>query len=55
VSEVLPFRKPEREDPHLAGHALCIGCEALTAYLREGRLHLKCMSCGTEQTEAVFG
>lgn len=31
------------------------GCEALTAYLREGRFHLKCMSCGTEQTEAVFG
>lgn len=31
------------------------GCEALTAYLRKGRFHLKCMSCGTEQTEAVFG
>lgn len=100
-AEVVPFRKPEREDPHLAGHALCIGCrhewaavapvgtwqlecpscatlkgvwrypcggavgdaifrcgcgcEALTAYLHAGRFHLKCMSCGTEQTEAVFG
>lgn len=31
------------------------GCEALTAYLRGGRFYLKCMSCGTEQTEAVFG
>lgn len=31
------------------------GCEALTAYKHHGRFHLKCMSCGTEQTEAVFG
>ncbi len=31
------------------------GCEALTAYKRAGLFHLKCMSCGTEQTNAVFG
>ena len=31
------------------------GCEALTAYMHERHFRLKCMSCGTEQTEAVFG
>jgi hypothetical protein len=31
------------------------GCEALTAYLRDRRFYLKCMSCGTDQTDAVFG
>jgi hypothetical protein len=31
------------------------GCEALTAYKRGALFHLKCMSCGTEQTAAIFG
>lgn len=31
------------------------GCEAMTAYLREGKFYLRCMCCGTDQTEAVFG
>ena len=31
------------------------GCEALTAYYHAGRFNLKCMSCGNEQTSAVFG
>jgi hypothetical protein len=31
------------------------GCEALVAYLHEGRFHLRCMSCATDQTNAVFG
>lgn len=101
MGTVTPFRRPEREEPHLAGEAVCIGCrhewsavapvgvwqldcpscgtpkgiwrypvgaaegdlyfrcdcgcEALTAYHREGRFYLKCMSCGADQTEAVFG
>lgn len=101
MSEVVPFRIPEKGNPHLAGEALCIGCrhewsavapvgtwqlecpscstwkgvfrypvgadvgdgvftchcgcEALTAYMRHGLFRLKCMSCGTEQTNAVFG
>ena len=100
-AEIVPFAKPEREEPHLAGEALCIGCrhewvavapvgvwqlecpsctsmkgiwrypvggdvgdavfqcacgcEALTAYYRDARFHLKCMSCGKEQTNAIFG
>lgn len=99
MGSVVEFR--QREEPHMAGEALCIGCrhhwaavapigtwqlecpeccslkgifrhpvgaaegdaffrcncgcEALTAYMRERRFHLKCMSCGVEQTEAVFG
>lgn len=31
------------------------GCEALTAYYRAGHFYLKCMSCGTDHTSAVFG
>jgi Zn finger protein HypA/HybF involved in hydrogenase expression len=31
------------------------GSEALTAYLHKGRFNLRCMNCGTDQTEAVFG
>ncbi|WP_176929346.1 hypothetical protein [Novosphingobium aromaticivorans] len=31
------------------------GCEALTAYYHRDLFHLKCMSCGAEQTSAVFG
>lgn len=31
------------------------GCEALTAYQREGFFYVKCMACGTEHTEALFG
>lgn len=31
------------------------GCEALTAY-KCGRLfYIKCMCCGTDQTQAIFG
>ena len=98
---VIPFHRPEKEDPHLSGEAVCIGCrhewvavapvgtwqlecpscstfngiwrypvgaqegdayfrcdcgcEALTAYKHHGMFHLKCMSCGLEQTEAIFG
>lgn len=31
------------------------GCEALTAYIHQGFKRLKCMACGTDQTEAYFG
>lgn len=31
------------------------GCEAMTAYLREGRTYLRCMRCGTDQTSTLFG
>lgn len=31
------------------------GSEALTAYFRSGRFYFRCMSCGTDHTEAVFG
>lgn len=31
------------------------GCEALTAYQRAGLFYLRCMSCGTDHTVAVFG
>lgn len=31
------------------------GCEALTAYKHDGRFYLRCMSCGTDHTNAVFG
>lgn len=98
---IIPFAKPEKPAPHLAGEALCIGCrhtwaavapvgtsrlecpacglgkgmfrypiycedgdslftcncgcEALIAYVREGRFRIQCMNCGTHQTEAIFG
>lgn len=29
--------------------------EALTAYKHEGLFYLRCMSCGTDHTNAVFG
>lgn len=31
------------------------GCEALTAYKRGGYFYIKCMCCGVEHTEALFG
>jgi hypothetical protein len=31
------------------------GSEALTAYTRTGRFWLRCMACGIDHTEAVFG
>lgn len=31
------------------------GSEALTAYMHKGRFNLRCMACGTEKTNAVFG
>ena len=31
------------------------GSEAMTAYYRGGRFRFQCMSCGADQTEAVFG
>lgn len=31
------------------------GSEALTAYKRHGKFWLRCMSCGADQTEAIFG
>lgn len=98
---VIPFKPREKADPHLAGEAICIGCQhtwaavapvgtwqlecpschsskgiwrnpvggiegdtvftcqcgcqALVAYRRDRLFYLKCMSCGIEQTEAVFG
>lgn len=101
TGEVVPFARPERDDLHLDGEALCIGCrhewvavapvgvwqldcpscgatkgiwrypvggqegdyvfhcncgcEALTAYFHKGLFRLKCMSCGTEQSAAIFG
>lgn len=34
----------------------CIcGCEAMTAYYRKGRFCLRCMCCGTDQTDAIYG
>ena len=33
----------------------CIcGCEAMTAYSRAGRYWHRCMSCGLDQTQALF-
>ncbi len=34
----------------------CLNCdgEALTAYLRKGRHHVLCMSCGMDLTQAFF-
>lgn len=98
---VIPFRRPQREEPYIGGDAKCIGCghqweaaapvgtwqlecpscgtmkgifrnpvgavegdsvlrcscgcEALTAYQRHGRVWLRCMSCGLDQTETFFG
>lgn len=35
---------------------LCLcGSEALTAYQRAGHFYLKCMACGDDHTEAIFG
>lgn len=31
------------------------GCEALTAYISGGFKRLRCMACGTDQTDAYFG
>lgn len=31
------------------------GGEALTAYKRQGKFWLRCMACGIDHTEAVFG
>jgi hypothetical protein len=30
------------------------GCEALTAYKRDSRFHVKCMACGTDLTHAFY-
>ena len=39
------------EDPTL----LCkCGCEAMTAYIRDGFKRVRCMRCGTDQTDALF-
>lgn len=31
------------------------GSEALVAFLRKGKFRIICMSCGTNQTEAIYG
>lgn len=31
------------------------GSEAMTAYKRNGHFHQRCMGCGTDQTEAIYG
>lgn len=31
------------------------GCEAMTAYYSKGFFYFRCMNCGTDHTEAVFG
>lgn len=31
------------------------GCVAMSAYLSKGKFWLRCMSCGLDNTEAVFG
>lgn len=101
MADILQFRKPEPDEEHLSGEALCIGCrhkwvavapvgtwqlecpscgamkgvfrlpvgaqegdlyfscacgcEALTAYKREGKFWIRCMSCGEDKTVALFG
>ena len=30
------------------------GCEALTAYKRDGKFYVKCMGCGTDQTATFY-
>lgn len=37
------------------GFSCACGCDVLTAYKRAGRFYLRCMRCGTDQTEAIFG
>jgi DNA-directed RNA polymerase subunit RPC12/RpoP len=36
---------------------VCIPCggEAFTAYKRRGRFYFRCMGCGLDQTEGIFG
>lgn len=31
------------------------GCEALTAYKREGRFYFRCVTCGIDHTNGLFG
>jgi hypothetical protein len=35
----------------------CRGCgtEAMTAYKRHGKFFMRCMGCGIDHTEALFG
>lgn len=49
------FRHPIGASPGDVAFSCNCGCEALTAYMRAGKFWLRCMSCGTDQTEAVFG
>lgn len=49
------FRNPVGADVGDSLFRCLCGCEALTAYYHAGLFHLKCMSCGTDQTNAVFG
>lgn len=49
------FRYPIGAQEGDLGFACSCGCEALTAYMHQGHFRLKCMSCGIDQTDAVFG
>jgi len=47
VSEVVQFKpKTERDDPHIAGHALCAACKnEWMAVAPVGTTHLECPAC----------
>ncbi len=47
-------KHPVGPDESDAGFRCSCGCEAMTAYKRRGRLFLRCMHCGTDQTMALW-
>jgi hypothetical protein len=48
MGEVLKFKPPEREEPHLSGEAVCIGCKhQWVAVAPLGTWQLECPSCGS--------
>ena len=49
------WRNPIGADEVDSFFSCTCGCEAMTAYFRQCVFHLKCMSCGTEQSNAIFG
>jgi ribosomal protein S27E len=49
------YRYPVTADANDLVFRCQCGSEALTAYYRNGKFRLQCMSCGISQTEAIFG
>jgi hypothetical protein len=49
------FRWPTGADEGDSLFVCKCGCEALTAYIHQGKFRLRCMSCAIDHTDAVFG